>query len=231
MKPPKVIFLDAVGTLFGVQGTVGEIYHAIASQMGVISSPELLDIAFYQCFKAASPLAFSEVDPMIIPDLEYQWWKTIAYDTFTQVGVMEQFTDFEAFFTHLYAHFATANPWFLYDDVFPVLNDWQKKGIELGIISNFDSRIYEVLDLLGLSDFFSSITISSMTGAAKPNSKIFTTALEIYDCEPTQAWHIGDSFKEDYEGAKSVGIKAFLVNRNTSKKDSDVISTIKDLII
>jgi putative hydrolase of the HAD superfamily len=231
MKPPKVIFLDAVGTLFGVQGTVGEIYSAIAARMGVMSSPEALDQAFYQSFKAASPLAFAEVDPMVIPDLEYQWWKAIAYDTFTQVKLIEQFTDFERFFTELYAHFATAKPWFLYNDVFPILNHWQQQGIELGIISNFDSRIYQVLDHLGLSQFFSSITISSLTGAAKPNSKIFQTALEIYHCDPRQAWHIGDSFKEDYEGAKSIGIKAFLIDRNSSQKEFDVISTMTELMI
>ncbi len=231
MKPPKVIFLDAVGTLFGVQGSVGEIYSAIASQMGVISSPESLNTAFYQCFKSAPPLAFPDLDPLVIPDLEYQWWKTIAHQTFSQEGLLQQFTDFETFFTELYHYFATAKPWFIYDDVFPFLNYWQTLEIELGIISNFDSRIYEVLDLLGLSNFFSSITISSMTGAAKPDSKIFTMALEIYDCEPAQAWHIGDSRKEDYEGAKSLGIPAFLLERNIGEKESGVINRMTDLII
>ncbi len=30
---PKVIFLDAMGTLFGIKGSVGEIYRAIAIDM------------------------------------------------------------------------------------------------------------------------------------------------------------------------------------------------------
>ena len=38
-----------------------------------------------------------------------------------------------------------------------------------------------------------------MTGAAKLNSNIIIAALEIYGCEPTPSWHIGDSLKEDCE--------------------------------
>jgi putative hydrolase of the HAD superfamily len=84
----------------------------------------------------------------------------------------------------------------------------------LGIISNFDSRIYQVLAELGLEYFFRSITISSQTGAAKPDAEIFQIALQKHDCSPAQAWHIGDSKKEDYQGAKALGIEAFLIKRS-----------------
>lgn len=69
-----------------------------------------------------------------------------------------------------------------------------------------------------------------MTGAAKPNSKIFAPALEIYGCEPTHAWHIGDSLKDNYEGAKSIGIKDFLIDRDFLNNNLEIIATMKDLI-
>lgn len=40
MKKPKVIFLDAVGTLFGVKGSVGTVYSQIAQDFGVEVSPK-----------------------------------------------------------------------------------------------------------------------------------------------------------------------------------------------
>jgi len=43
---PKVIFLDAVGTLFNVRSSVGEAYNKIASRFGVQVSPEVLNRAF-----------------------------------------------------------------------------------------------------------------------------------------------------------------------------------------
>lgn len=217
MEQPKVIFLDAVGTLFGVRGSVGEVYRDIAQQAGIEVSALSLDSAFAQSFKAANPLAFTGVAPDQIPELEYQWWRAIARATFAQAGVLEQFSDFSAFFTQLYHHFASAEPWFVYPDVLRALTTWQQKGIQLGIISNFDSRICKVLEQLELKDFFSSITISSIVGAAKPDSKIFLSALQKHHCIGRQAWHIGDSLKEDYYGAKTVGIRAFLIERCSKK--------------
>lgn len=213
MDKPKVIFLDAVGTLFGVRGSVGEVYSAIARQMGVDVSSDVLNAAFFQSFKASNPLAFEGVDPVQIPQLEFQWWRAIAQATFAQAGVLHQFLDFTTFFAQLYEHFATANPWYIYPDVIPALTHWQKQGIELGIISNFDTRIYAVLEHLQLKDFFSSITISSVSGTAKPNGQIFLLALQKHNCTAQQAWHIGDSLKEDYQGAKVAGIRAFLLQR------------------
>jgi putative hydrolase of the HAD superfamily len=210
---PQVIFLDAVGTLFGVKGSVGEIYGAIASKFGVASDIKLLNRAFSQSFQKSPLMAFPDADKDGIPELEFDWWKAIALSTFEIAGVITQFTNFDDFFTELYRHFATAQPWYLYPDAIPSLEAWQKQGIELGIISNFDTRLYQVLEILDLKQYFLTITISSITGAAKPDAKIFRTALEKHDCSGDRAWYIGDSFKEDYCGAASVGIKSFLLQR------------------
>jgi putative hydrolase of the HAD superfamily len=213
MQQPKVIFLDAVGTLFGVRGSVGEAYSAIASTFGVKASPTALNDAFFQAFSTAEPLIFPETDPEEIPQCEFEWWRLIALRTFQNVGVLNQFEDFTDFFDQLYNYFATDQPWFIYPDVLPALSTWQKAGIQLGIVSNFDSRIDLVLKALKLDEFFISVTISTRVGAAKPEPKIFATALEKHRCHPREAWHIGDSLKEDYHGAKAAGLRAILLDR------------------
>lgn len=210
---PQVIFLDAVGTLFGVAGSVGEIYGKMALKLGIKTDFQQLNQTFYQSFKNAPPLAFYNFNKNEISQLEFAWWQEIVSQTFTKVGVKEQFSNFEQFFAEMYAYFASAEPWNLYPDTITSLKTWQKKGIELGIISNFDSRIYQVLKLLELNDYFTSITISSYTGFAKPNSQIFKIAIAKHKCDYDQVWHIGDSLKEDYYAAKSLGIKSFLIQR------------------
>lgn len=219
MEKPKVIFLDAVGTLFGVRGSVGEIYGNLAQEYGVEADPVQIDTAFTEVFNAAGPLAFPEVDVVEVPDREYQWWQDISRATFEKIGVIDQFTDFEDFFERIYGHFATPSPWFIYDDILPALKKWKADKIALGIISNFDSRLHAVLEGLNLENYFQSITISSSVGAAKPSSEIFTKALAKHHCEPHQAWHIGDSRNEDFEGAKSAGLRAFLLERKSLISD------------
>lgn len=217
MEQPKVIFLDAVGTLFGVKGSVGEIYSAIAlAEARIDVSAENLDRAFVQSFKTAKPPVFHGIEVENIPQMEFEWWEAIARDTFTRVGIMAKFSDFGAFFRKLYDYFASERPWYIYPDVIPALQIWQEKGIELGIISNFDTRLDKVLELLELKQFFHTVTISSMAGSAKPDSQIFLTALAKHNCQSEEVWHIGDSLNEDYRGAQAIGIKPFLLDRSKS---------------
>jgi putative hydrolase of the HAD superfamily len=136
---PQVIFLDAVGTLFGVRDSVGRIYSEVASKYGVNCQPELIDKCFYSAFKNSTPCIFPDVPKIDIPDREYQWWREINRQTFTAAGVWAQFEDFDLFFQDLYQYFATPAAWYIYPDVIPALNQWQRSGVRLGVISNFDS--------------------------------------------------------------------------------------------
>jgi putative hydrolase of the HAD superfamily len=158
-------------------------------------------------------MAFPDAESTEIPAKEYGWWKAIAEKTFDEVGQREQFEDFDDFFADLYAYFAGADPWVVYPDAYHSLERWRAKGIELGVISNFDSRIYTVLDALALADFFSTVTTSAEVGAAKPDPKIFAAALEKHDCDPAEAWHVGDSYEDDYEGARAAGMRGIWLRR------------------
>ncbi|MBW4649691.1 MAG: HAD-IA family hydrolase [Kastovskya adunca ATA6-11-RM4] len=213
MPQPKIIFLDAVGTLFGVRGSVGEAYSMIARHHSVDVQADTVNQAFFDAFAAADPLECLGVPSEAIAMREFEWWLDIARHTFKQVGVFEQFANFTEFFDELYLYFSTAEPWFVYPDVRPALEAWQRLGIEMGIVSNFDSRLYMVLEALELTQFFESVTISTEIGAAKPDERIFAAALNKHHCSPPEAWHIGDSFKEDYQGAKAVGIRAIWLER------------------
>ena len=213
----KVIFLDAAGTLFDVRGSVGEVYGQLAQSFGVTVKSEELNAAFFQSFASASPMAFPGIEAAKIPQLEFEWWQAVAAKAFQIAGVFNQFSDFPQFFAELYAHFATAEPWFVYPDVLPALNKWQQQGIELAVVSNFDSRIYAVLKALNLAEYFTSVTISTEVGAAKPESQIFTAALQKHNGIAEDVLHIGDSFKADYCGAKAAGLKAIWLNREQEK--------------
>ncbi|MBE9064630.1 HAD-IA family hydrolase [cf. Phormidesmis sp. LEGE 11477] len=210
---PKVIYLDAFGTLFGVKSSVGHLYSQLARSAAVDSDPKAVNQAFYQSFAAAERLAFPKASPADIPALEYRWWKAIVAETFERVGVIDRFEDFDAFYAGLYNYFATSDPWQVYADTISSLNRWRSMGIELGVISNFDSRLHRVLSILELDTYFQSVTISTEVGAAKPSPKIFKAALAKHNCIAQQAWHVGDSEAEDYAGARSVGMRAVLVAR------------------
>lgn len=226
MERPKVIFLDAVGTLFGVKGSVGQIYSQIAKEFDVEVSAEILDTAFKQSFAASPPPIFPDAHLDDLSQREFDWWQKIVYNTFESAGVMSEFSDFSSFFSELYIHFGTGEPWFVYPDVLSSLNHWREQGIQLGVVSNFDSRLFSVLQGLELSNYFRSITISTQAGVAKPDPQIFALALAKHHCPPGAAWHIGDSVVEDYQGAKAAGLRGIWINRqkvSEEKPESDPV--------
>jgi len=101
------------------------------------------------------------------------------------------------------------------------LTQLKARDLELGIISNFDSRLFTVLRGLGVADAFDTVTISSLAQAAKPAPQIFHIALEKHAVDPDEALHIGDSLRDDVEGAKKVGLHAALLDRDGRQQQAD----------
>lgn len=212
---PKVIFFDAMGTLFELKSSVGSIYQQYALKYGVEGDDRAIEQAFLQSFKDAPPLAFTTANFSLIKAQEFNWWKNVVAATFAQLDLLDKFGDFTEFFREIYFYFTTKAPWCLFPDTIPTLQKWQNLGVQLGIISNFDSRLLQLLDDLNLTHFFTSVTISSLAGFAKPEANIFKIALAKHQVAADQAWHIGDSLEEDYQGARKAGISSFWLNRDS----------------
>jgi putative hydrolase of the HAD superfamily len=214
-----LIFLDAVGTLFGVRGGVGNIYAEIARNHGVTCDPHLLDQAFYCAFDGAEPLVFSDLPLEEIPVAEYAWWQEIALKTFAKTEDLVKFADFSKFFNELFGYFATADAWYIYPDTIVALEMWKQQGIELGIISNFDSRLYLVLRALDLDKYFSSVTISTEANSAKPDRLIFDYARNKHS-QTASAIYIGDSYGTDVLGAIASGLQGIWINREPKPNET-----------
>jgi putative hydrolase of the HAD superfamily len=207
----KVIFFDAVGTLIEIRGCVGEIYSRAAREFGFEAEPRILQLNFERSFRRQPPLAFPAGTPeAALTELEKGWWRNLVESVFDGLG---SFPRFEEFFDDIFERFRGPEFWRVYDDVAPTLAELKRRGLKLGVISNFDTRLYDVLRACRLDHFFDSIHISTRVGAAKPASAIFQAALNHYAVEAGRAWHVGDSLREDAEGAMAAGVNAILLDR------------------
>ena len=198
--PIKAIFFDAVGTLFDVKGSVGEVYLTYAKKYGVPDSAEMvttLNKRFKETMKDMPAPIFSVERPEKLKQCERLWWFDVVHAVFYRVGMFEGFDDF---FDEVFEAFGQATHWELFPETFEVLTLLKERGFELGIITNFDSRFFQVSRALGIHQFFDSVTISSLAGAAKPASKIFSYALSQHMLDPDEVLHVGDHRIEDFEG-------------------------------
>lgn len=208
----QVVFFDAAGTLLEVSGSVGGIYSRIAGQYGIEADAEQLQQNFARWFGLQPPMAFPARTPdEKLPELEKGWWRNLVRAVFSGFGA---FQHFDEFFEDIFERFRGGELWKVYDDVVPALTMLKQQDFRLGVISNFDSRLLDVLRACELDQFFDSVHISTRAGAAKPDPAIFQAALNAHGIEPQQAWHIGDSLREDVEGAAAAGLQAILLDRH-----------------
>jgi FMN phosphatase YigB (HAD superfamily) len=82
------------------------------------------------------------------------------------------------------------------------------------VVSNWDCSLPDWLGPTGLLDLVAGVVTSAGAGAAKPDPRVFRQALELAGVEGPEAVHVGDSLDNDVEGARGVGIRPILVQRN-----------------
>jgi putative hydrolase of the HAD superfamily len=206
------VFFDAAGTLFRVKGSVGRIYLRYAERFGVKQTPEMLaavEEAFARAFRDAPAPVFAVSDPTAIKRCERLWWFDVVHNVFYRVGMFEGFDDY---FEEVFRAFEGPEHWELYPDTLETLKALREEGVELGIISNFDTRLFAVLRGLGLAEAFDTVTLSSFAKAAKPAPQIFRAAMAKHAVDADEALHVGDSLREDAEGALAAGMAAVLVD-------------------
>jgi putative hydrolase of the HAD superfamily len=118
--------------------------------------------------------------------------------------------------TLVHERYFTAASWKPYDEVIPTLEALQRRGIRMGLISNWDSSLEDVITGLGMSRFFSVIISSAVVRLHKPMPEIFELALERMGAVPEESMHVGDHLYADVAGARQAGITPVYLDRDGS---------------
>jgi putative hydrolase of the HAD superfamily len=100
-----------------------------------------------------------------------------------------------------------------FPDAAPALMELRSRGLRLVVVSNWDHSLHERLAETGLAPLVDAAVASAELGHAKPDQAIFEHGLELAGVEAGAALHVGDSQREDVEGALAAGLRAVLVAR------------------
>jgi HAD superfamily hydrolase (TIGR01549 family) len=107
----------------------------------------------------------------------------------------------------------------LYEDTLPVLEELRAHGLRLGLVSNTGRDLTAFVAHHGLDV---GVALSSGAhGKVKPDPSIFRAALDRLGVRPEEAAMVGDSPDDDVEGARALGMRAFLVDRDDRFPDFD----------
>lgn len=207
----STVFFDVGGTLLSPSPSLAEIYLRVLAPLGVDCGAA--------SFRRAAVETWAELDARIgrgndryshFPGGESEYWLTYVTGVLEKVSYAHVAEDAAR---ALHATFSEASSWAVYPEVRRTLTELRRRGIRLGVISNWDSRLRALLDRFDLTKEFEAIVVSCEVGAEKPARVIFERALARMHVPPEEALHIGDDPLSDYEGARAAGMEAVLLAR------------------
>ena len=181
------------------------------------------------------------------------WWSTIVKNMLLDDSkaknlslddkLINQISD------NIFEEFSKATYWRKYDNCDLILSELNKKNIKLGVISNFDERLFEIMKNLNINSYFDFVCIpSNSNGYYKPHHEIFKIAREQAKIDKDSfIIHIGDDFDLDYKASlnSNSNFKSILLlnedhdknkynqlinNNNNNNNDNNKQKKDKDLV-
>jgi putative hydrolase of the HAD superfamily len=196
----KVVYFNAGGTLLQLKGTtLPKLYSSILSS---ILKREITSQSIYQGFRKAEEWTLSRKDWSLFSDLDQRKYQNAFYN---QLGISnrKEINRIESELAEL-----IEMDFILNKDAKTLLKQL-KSEYQLGIISNWDESLIDLLENLGILDYFESITLSGDIGVNKPDPAIFKAALSDFpDIKAKETVYLGDEYHADIVPAQKLKIFA-----------------------
>jgi putative hydrolase of the HAD superfamily len=216
----RVISFDVGGTLIEPWPSVGGIYSEEAFRVtGIRLDPEILRQRFHWCWGTFGQerLRF---------DYSISAWQRVVQEVFFEQIPHDRVPEV---FDRLWRRFLTAEAWRVFPDVQQTLSTLAARNYRLIAVSNWDERLRPTLGALGLLEYFEEVFVSFEVGFHKPDPRIFRHAASRLAVSPSECVHVGDSRREDFEGAHNAGWQGLLVQRD-SMGEAGTIGSLEELI-
>ena len=205
------VYFDAAGTLLRPWPSVGTVYARACRPHGLTATPMEVDIAFRRAWR----LRLQRGDRGLVragrdEEAARRWWR----DLVEEVLVALNFTgDRAGCFAACYRSFADPASWQVFPEVQEVVACLRKRGLGVGILSNWDTRLPRLLDALGLAPLFDPVLVSALEGYAKPDPEFFRRAAARAGLPASRILHVGDDPRLDLAAARAAGFQALLLDR------------------
>jgi HAD superfamily hydrolase (TIGR01549 family) len=184
-------------------------YSRIAARHGIT-----LDAERYDQAREAAVLNLKRHPELLHDD---SIWHRFTQDIFTGMGGPTEIASECA--TEIEQGWEVSENFELYEDALAALEEVRKAGLLIGLVSNGVRDLTEFVAHHRLD--VDAIVDSRSHGRVKPHPTIFQAALERLAVDAVEAAMVGDSLEEDIEGARALGMRAILIDREERHPEID----------
>ena len=179
-----------------------ERYARIAARHGVT-----LDVAAYEQARETAALNLKRHPELLHDD---SIWHRFTEEIFLGMGGPPELASECA--TEIEQGWEVSENFELFEDALPVLEELRGAGLGIGLVSN---GIRDLTAFVAHHRLDVDAIVDSRThGRVKPHPTIFQVALDRLGVEPFETVMVGDSLEEDVDGARALGMRAILIDRD-----------------
>lgn len=210
----RAVFFDVGNTLLFPHPSVSEVCRQILAEEGHVHDLSAID--------ALMPLVDEFYEDRYRSDDTF--WTDEAETSQVWIGMYSLLCrelgiedEAEHIALRVYEEFGCAERWRAYDDVVPAFRRLRDRGLAIGLISNWDSRLTGLMVGMGIAPLLDTIVSSAEVGLHKPDPRIFELACQRLGVLPGECAHVGDHHYADVLGARSVGMLPILIDRHAGE--------------
>ncbi len=157
------------------------------------------------------------------------FWRELTNDWLEEAGMPVEKTDDVVKHANNLLFGEGSEVFQLYDDVLPCLKALREGGFRMAVISNWDNSLHRTLRMFGLAEYFEHVVASMEEGVEKPDPRLFHITLDRLGVEPDKDIHVGDNPLDDWQGAKSAGMRALIIDRDNPEPSHVRITSLAQL--
>lgn len=179
-----------------------ERYARIAARHSIV-----LDVSRYDEAREAAALNLKRHPELLHDDTI---WHRFTEEIFIGMGGAEEIASDCA--TEIEQGWEVSENFELFEDALPVLEELRAANLRIGLVSNGIRDLNEFVAHHRLD--VDAAVGSRAHGRVKPHPTIFQAALELLGVVPEESVMVGDSLEEDVDGARALGMRAILIDRD-----------------
>jgi FMN phosphatase YigB (HAD superfamily) len=200
------LLLDAAETLFTLEPPLHQLIAELIAHSGGPYEPERLVRAIRQ---VGTTIGWPDDQPTQAERIRA--WTGFVNDIVTASGlhVSDHISETAAL--------AVVDParYRVYPEVPALLSRLAATNLPVGIVSNFDDLLYDILRVTRLDSSFPVVISSFQSGFSKPDPRVFQLAAREAHIELERSYFVGDSVYPDMVGAQRAGLHGILLDRES----------------
>lgn len=226
----KAVIFDVGGTLLRPREPYSDTIYSVVTDAGVEVTTDELHNAVQPAMDELWRRTGRDLDLWANDHTIREFWNLYYTIVLTELGVPQD--ERPEIVAHIQSIFRQHDHWQTFPEAEDVLHTLHDAGYTLGVVSDWQTSLLELLDHLELTRYFRFVVASAIVKTGKPTPSMFREALRRAHVDAQEALFVGDLYMTDIVGSRAAGMHPVLVDRSRTPApvDCDLVRDLTGLL-